>query len=190
MNKAEFFEKLKEQLTGVPESTQNEILADYEEHFTVGIENGKTEEEIAKRLGDPSNIAKEVKTYSLIQKAETQKSASNLTQAVLATLGVSVFNILFIVGPYLGIAGMILGFVFCSLMLIFGGLIGAILVAASPYFTSIEVGIHPAAGFMICLALLFLGIFCLIVNYFLVKGFYRLTIAYLKLNINIIKKGM
>ncbi len=37
-----------------------DILKDYEEHFTFGLEEGKSEEEIVASLGSPAQIAKRV----------------------------------------------------------------------------------------------------------------------------------
>lgn len=37
----------------------DEILAEYEEHFSYKLEEGWTEEEIAKKLSSPSEIAEE-----------------------------------------------------------------------------------------------------------------------------------
>lgn len=54
--KKEFFKKLKPLL---PFKVRKEILADFEEHFSVGEENGKSEEEIVKELGSAEEIAKE-----------------------------------------------------------------------------------------------------------------------------------
>ena len=38
-------------------SEQAEIMSDYEEHFRIGAEEGKTDEEIAAELGDPKELA-------------------------------------------------------------------------------------------------------------------------------------
>ena len=46
MNKVEYLEALKEALKDTDKDVMDEILSDYEEHFQVGMENGKTEEEI------------------------------------------------------------------------------------------------------------------------------------------------
>lgn len=44
-------------LDKISEAERADILYDYEEHFMVGKENGKTEEEICLELGNPKEIA-------------------------------------------------------------------------------------------------------------------------------------
>jgi hypothetical protein len=57
MNKEEFLSGIGKALDKISESERTEILYDYEEHFLIGRENGKSEEEICLELGDPVEIA-------------------------------------------------------------------------------------------------------------------------------------
>lgn len=57
MNKEEFFREIEKALDKISETERGEILYDYEEHFMIGKENGKTEEEICLELGSPREIA-------------------------------------------------------------------------------------------------------------------------------------
>lgn len=57
MNKEEFMRQMGEALDKISEAERSDILYDYEEHFMVGKENGKTEEEICLELGNPKEIA-------------------------------------------------------------------------------------------------------------------------------------
>lgn len=61
MNKIEYLEALKEALKDADKDVMNEILADYEEHFQVGMENGKSEEEICEGLGSIEDLVEEIK---------------------------------------------------------------------------------------------------------------------------------
>ena len=61
MNKVEYLEALKSVLKDTDHSIMEEILADYEEHFQAGIENGKTEEEICNDLGSIEDLVEEIK---------------------------------------------------------------------------------------------------------------------------------
>ena len=58
MTKTEFLQTLERELRNLTESEREEILYDFEEHFAVGLEEGKEESEIAKDLGDPNVIVK------------------------------------------------------------------------------------------------------------------------------------
>ena len=59
MNKREFLDLLRYYLRSYPAYIVNDIVADYEEHFRMGAEKGKTEMEIAAELGSPKDIADE-----------------------------------------------------------------------------------------------------------------------------------
>lgn len=61
MNKKEFLEELEERLIGISKEDKEEILQDYEEHFKAGKKKKRTEEEISKSLGEPKEIAKEIR---------------------------------------------------------------------------------------------------------------------------------
>ena len=56
MTKYEFLRIIEEGLEDFPTSERNDILYDYEEHFTYGRADGKTDEEIIAELGDPYEI--------------------------------------------------------------------------------------------------------------------------------------
>ncbi|MBU9710223.1 DUF1700 domain-containing protein [Bacillus tamaricis] len=60
MNKIQFLTELSSSLKSLPLDERAEILEDFEEHFAVGAQEGKTEEEIAASLGHPQQISKEL----------------------------------------------------------------------------------------------------------------------------------
>ncbi|MBU3195215.1 DUF1700 domain-containing protein [Clostridium algidicarnis] len=62
MNQDEFLRILEKGLQGFSTDEKREILYDYEEHFCLGKENGKTNNEIIKELGNPLDIAKHYKS--------------------------------------------------------------------------------------------------------------------------------
>lgn len=57
MNKREFLDELAQELSSLSVTERNEILNDYDEHFKIGVESGKSEEEIAENLGSPKELA-------------------------------------------------------------------------------------------------------------------------------------
>ncbi|WP_019635503.1 DUF1700 domain-containing protein [Paenibacillus fonticola] len=59
MNKSEFISLLSNHLSALPPEERNELMEDYEAHFAFGLQNGKTEEEIVRELGDPAELAQE-----------------------------------------------------------------------------------------------------------------------------------
>ena len=54
--KQDFLDRLKASISRLPLQDQADILNDYEEHFRIGLENGKTEAEIAGSLGSPEEL--------------------------------------------------------------------------------------------------------------------------------------
>lgn len=59
MKRAEFLEKLISGLSTLTPDERSDILNDYTEHFSAGEAEGKTEEEICNRLGDPKALAED-----------------------------------------------------------------------------------------------------------------------------------
>lgn len=70
MDKEEFLKSIKKALDKCSETERAEILYDYEEHFLIGRENGKTEEEICKELGNPDEIAENYQSSHLAEDFE------------------------------------------------------------------------------------------------------------------------
>ena len=57
MNKLEFIESLKAGLSFLSPAELNDVIAEFEEHFEVGMERGYTEQQLVDQLGDPKHIA-------------------------------------------------------------------------------------------------------------------------------------
>ncbi|MFC5531127.1 DUF1700 domain-containing protein [Cohnella yongneupensis] len=60
MNKQEYLSALREYLAPMPSQDREELLQDYETHFDFGTENGRSEEDTARMLGEPLALAKEI----------------------------------------------------------------------------------------------------------------------------------
>lgn len=78
MNKVEYLAALKEALKDTDQSIMEEIISDYEEHFSAGLENGKTEEEICEDLGKIEDLVEEIKeVYETSADKKKQKEEEN-----------------------------------------------------------------------------------------------------------------
>jgi len=76
MKKQEFLEELEEYLVGIPSNEKEEIMQDYEEHFKIGKKKKRNEGEIVKSLGEPKEIAREMRmTFSSSKKSELKSEA-------------------------------------------------------------------------------------------------------------------
>lgn len=60
MNKKTYMEELKKSLQVFGEDVQDEIVSDYEEHFAMGLQEGKTEDQIAQELGSIKELTLEL----------------------------------------------------------------------------------------------------------------------------------
>lgn len=57
MTKTEFLQQLYNHLQPLSPDERDEVIQDFEEHFSVGLEIGKTEEQICQELGNPYTCA-------------------------------------------------------------------------------------------------------------------------------------
>ena len=93
----------------LPSDDREEILEEFKDHFTFGLEEGKTEEEISKSLGSPQHIAKEIVATSQLEMFGEKRSFGNLLRATWAVIGLSFFNLVIVLGPFLGLVGVLIG---------------------------------------------------------------------------------
>jgi uncharacterized membrane protein len=189
LNKRDFLNHLEGSLRGINYEDKKDIIYDYEEHFSVGLEQGKSEEEICQNLGDPKVIAKQFRANYMVDKAKNDTSAGNIIRAVVAVISLGFFNIVFVLGPFLGVVGVLIG-VFAAALGVFLAGLGVLLGGlASSFMPIFFINLHPLAmvfsaiGLMCMGTLIFIGACCL------GKLIYILTVKYLQLNLNIIKKG-
>ena len=103
MNQQEFLSDLKQELINRKVQNIQEILADYEEHFTHGKQKGLAEDEIVRKLGSPSTLAKAYETESLISEVRNPETSFHMGKALrvvgrLLVLAPFNFLVLFIPG--------------------------------------------------------------------------------------------
>lgn len=190
MNKHQYLSELNRLLGRMSDADRNEILYDYEEHFRIGMENGKTEEEIAESLGDVKSVARQFLADYTVKQAETNASAGNIFKAVIAAGALGFFNLVFVLGPFIALIGVLIGLFASAFGLIIGGLgvlLGAVLLPVLPAFISLG-GVD--IGFLIfaAIGITALGLLFLIGDCYLSKFFYRGALRYLKWNIEVIRK--
>jgi uncharacterized membrane protein len=187
-NEAEYIRILRSRLEGtLPHDELEDLVSDYAEHFRMGKANGRTDEELWRSLGSPDDVAREIRAMHLVRRAENVKSCGNIFHAVVATLGLGLFNLVFVLVPFLlllvmlaivffiGVAFTIFGpaaFVYSILQLI-----------GNPSFA---IWLSPAAGAFFSIGMTSVGLLLIIGDYYLARFFYRIGIQYLKWNIRVI----
>lgn len=200
MNKEEFLQTLQLTLTDFTTEERADILYDYEEHFRIGYENGKTDSELIAELGEPEDIAKQYKSasekenhtnHNIEYKAE-KLNVENVSISVIAAVSLLLFNLIFTLGIFLGLAGGLIG--------LFAGAIGAFLGGVALTFSPIIVPLTNAysglpSNFPFELSLLFgigtiaLGSLFFIGDCYLAKYFIKGTLGYIKWNVKIIRRS-
>ncbi|MFD0051003.1 hypothetical protein ACFVHQ_16970 [Actinomycetes bacterium NPDC127524] len=183
MNKEQYLHQLDVALKRLPAHERKDILWDYEEHFANGIEEGKSEERISASLGSPQQNAKELLASYHIGKAEKKVTTGNILRATWAALGLGFFNIVFILGPVIGIAGAMAAgwisgaaFILSPLMVLVG--------------SAINRGTFEWYDLFFSMGLCGAGLFILIGMYYATYALVRGLIRYLKFNASVVKGGL
>jgi len=187
VNKKEFLGRLSELIKDIPEEEKKDILFDYEEHFRIGLEKGRKEEEIAASLGDPKVIAKQSRASCILKEAEKTTSASNIMRAIFAAVGLGFFNLVIVLGPAIGLIGILVALfavafaiTISGVAVLFGTLIGPV------FAWNIYIPFAAVVSIPLGVGLTALGLLSLIGAFYLTKFFYKLSISYLKMNLQII----
>jgi uncharacterized membrane protein len=193
MKKEEYLKKLSKQIKKMSVDEKKDLLLDYEEHFRIGMEKGRTEEEISKALGDPKNVAKQIKADYMVQKAEDKPSPTSIIEALAAVAGLGLFNI-FVAVPSLLLAVVIISLVLAGSAVIVIG----ILITLSPLlhvflpnfvYLPVDKGVSTVIWVLFGIALTVVGtIFVLIMSY-IANKLYQMVIKLLKSNLEDIKEN-
>jgi uncharacterized membrane protein len=193
MNKREFLHILEMSLRDFTDEEKREIIYDYEEHFRIGDQNGKSEDELINELGDPNNIANQYRTSNYKENSEIPKNNKEedrpIIVSMIAACGLLVFNLMFIM-PFIGIVGAVIGLFAGSIALILSGIgvtFGMVLAPFFPQYIIVPNGVSCLAMILFGIGTVALGLLFLIGMYYVGKYFYKGTVKYINWNLKIIK---
>jgi len=135
MNRAHFMAQLRDGLSGLHHSDIDDILRDYDSHFTDGAADGRSEDEVAAALGDPARLARELRAEVGFRRWEQNRSAGNFLGVVLALLGLATLDFVILLpflcalaaiffGLSVACLGCIVGGTFLLFSLLWGGVMG------------------------------------------------------------------
>lgn len=196
MTREEYLATLKRELKMLGETEVKEICGDFEEHFSVGLSQGKTEHEISAELGNPVTVAQTYLSGNIEQSSgyrATPESTAAVTQAVATNpvpekdltgprLFVILFNIFFMVWVAVSVYSTVL-----SLWLVTFGLVVASVALFAVLFT---VSTTAATGIALAaVAVLMFAVCSGIINFFLTKLTVYATGEYIKWNTKIYNEG-
>ncbi len=181
MNKEQFLKQLNASLTRLSLEEREDILQDYEEYFEIGMEEGKSEQEISKSLGNPKQISKELMATYHLGQVEQTTSAGNVMRAVWAVIGLGFFNLVIVLGPFIALIGVVIA-----------GWVSAIAFILAPLgaLFNLVLGNFQLFDLFFALGLCGIGIFVamgmFVATSALTKGFIR----YLNFNASLVKGGL
>jgi len=183
LTREQFLTQLNSSLNGISSVERQDILQDYEEHFAIGLEEGKTEQQITESLGSPNQIARELMAMHHLDKVETTVTTGNIVRAVWAVIGLGFFNIVIVLGPFIGLLGVI-----------FAGWVTGASFVASPLLVLvnavINVGTFEFFDLFVSIGLCGLGILIGLGMFYITKWITRGFIKYLKFNVSLVKGGL
>lgn len=193
MTKSEFMNILEGLLNSIPYEDKKDIMYDYEEHFRIGLQNGKTEDEICNSLGEPKALAKLYRANYTLEVAQDRPSSANAIRAVFAAISLGFLNLVFVFGPFIAICAVVISLFVSALAVIISG----IATIASPFIPILNTHVHilgsldiasipPIAPILIGIGTTSLGLLFIIGDLYIAKYFYKVTMKYLKWNISII----
>ena len=187
MNKKEFLDSLSKYLRGIPREDEQDIISDFEEHFEMGKKEERTEEDLAKSLGDPKALANQLKASIMVARAEKETTAVNITRAVFASLGLGFFNLIFILGPFITIFGVLIALFATAIGITAGGITGLLGTIFSPLFPEyFNLIVNPAVGIFASIGAICFGVLFFIGDTYLARALFRLFIRYIKFNARIV----
>ncbi|MGC4378948.1 DUF1700 domain-containing protein [Fictibacillus sp. Mic-4] len=179
MTKKQFISELGNFIKKLPEGERKEIIYDYEEHFEMGMAEGKAEHEIANELGSPKTLAREILAQYHLSQAQSDKSMHNMMKALLAIVSLSFFNIVFLLMPIIVILVVYAVLCIASFAIATSG-IGVL----SPVFLQ---DISFMERLFMAMALTGFGVFMCIVMIYIGKFLYRMILNYARFNVRIVK---
>lgn len=193
MNKTEFLNTLNLSLSDFKEEERKDILYDYEEHFRIGEEKGKSEDELINELGDPNNIANQYRASSESESVKPGKQMNYEQRpigiSIMVAFAMILFNLIFIIGPYLGLVGCLIGLFAGAIGITIGGagiIIALVIWPIFPNFVHIPSGIPMLAFILIGIGTIALGLLFLIGMCYAAKFFWKITVKYVKWNIKVV----
>jgi uncharacterized membrane protein len=183
VNKEQFLQNLNKRLKSIPKEERHDIRHDFEEHFTFGLEAGKTEEEIAESLGNPEKLAKELLATYHLEKVEATATTGNIFRAMWAVIGLGFFNLTIVLGPFIALSAVILS-----------GWMLSVGFTLSPVLVLVNTIIYPETfalfDLFFSLVLSGTGLFIAIGMFFATRVMATGFVRYLQFNMKLVKGGM
>jgi uncharacterized membrane protein len=122
MNRSQFLSGLRQGLSGLPADEIEEIVDDYDTHFTDGIAAGRNEDAVAAALGHPARLARELRAEAGLRRWEENRSAGNFFGALLALVALVAVDLIFLLPVLVVAAALLFAFGVAALAVVLAGL--------------------------------------------------------------------
>jgi len=192
MNQERFLSELKRSLGAMEESEKRDILSDYEEHFRMGLAEGKNEEQIAGSLGNPRILGKSYAIDSLLEEPKEGGgiTAASVLRAVFASISLTFFNVIVVLGPFLALVGVMVALWAAAVSLLLSGLaivLAPVAAQVVPNFFSLA-SMNPVFLVFAGIGTAALGVLAVIGMWKLSLLFVLVIAAYVKFNLRIVTR--
>jgi uncharacterized membrane protein len=104
MTKVDFLDTLRRRLAGLPQAEIDELLGDYARHFDEGLADGRSEIEIAKALGDPMRLARELRAEVGFRRWEEARTPANFLAVLFGFLALIAVDFVVLLPVLVGLA--------------------------------------------------------------------------------------
>ncbi|GAA5785305.1 DUF1700 domain-containing protein [Chitiniphilus shinanonensis] len=94
MNQSEFLQRLQAGLRGLPAAEIEDILSDYREYFQDALAAGRSEADTAAALGEPEQLARELRARRSVKDWQAQRSFRTAWRAFVDASGLGRLNVL------------------------------------------------------------------------------------------------
>jgi uncharacterized membrane protein len=190
MTRDEFLKALRENLRGLPQNEADDIIRDQDEYIRDATASGRSEEQVVASLGDPRAFASNLSATAHIDRATKSSGVREYTsatfRAVFAVLALAPLNLIFVLGPFLGLVGILVACWGVALALTLGA--GGVMMGffAKAIFVSVGFMAHLSTFFLIA-GIIGLGIIGILIMLKVTELVMRGTIAYLRWNVNFVR---
>lgn len=192
MNRQQFMKAMEVHLRPMDPFERAELLADYDQHFELGLREGRREEEIAWELGQPEEIAKEAlgdrydahtpgsdafyaPTY---QEMRSPRNSTKATRNFFTAIGLLFLNL---------ILGIPLGLTLWSVWLTLASLSLLVLAPVAAVMDFVFLGQLDKAEIFVAIGAFGVGILFALASKSVYRAFKNITLQYIKWNKNTMK---
>ena len=181
MSRTLFIARLRQGLKGLSPAEIDDIVLDYEAHFSDAAQAGRDETEVAASLGDPLRLGGELSAETKLRRWETSRSPRTFVQAGLGLVGLQAFNI-FVLLPVV------------AALLVCAGIAAYVLYIVGSTGFHLLGGLLSGNGNVLVPTLVGLGLICGVVGVggllaILLDAGLRLLGRYMRLNYRLLKPG-